>query len=365
MTRLVLLVALLAGCNPGPDIDASQQTYLIYDWNAEERSYELHPGTIKTLEDPRRINGSVAELRGGGSLDVALGEPQGPEEWEDAIRVRGDAPPSAEYFIEDGVVVPYDFDTLLMVTLYHHLERADEFFRSHGVESVGRLPVYYYTQFAVFGFQLPLITDNAAYISTLDAFLIPPTVRLIDDVPLSANRGVIVHEYSHAVFNRLVWGGAKVPPPTFDDRYAEVAAPLRSRDEAMADVFGALATGDSNFIAPSISEEEFGIDRDLAKERIWEGELADRIADEGLTNPYLLGSVIASAIWAMRDDLGDDMLAETTVAALRAIANPGPNFELSMFLNAWVDAAPADDRPAACELFTARFPPIADDLCIR
>lgn len=366
--RLLLLLAVLgASCAPGPDIDpAEHDQYLVYDWNADAQVYELHPSTIRTLEDPRAISGTVAELRGGGSLIITNTDPQTKEDFASLLEVRKDKTPRAEYFVDDDVVVPFDVDTQLMVTLYHHLERAEDFFVGQGVEPVGRLKTYYFPQFAIFGLRLPLLTDNAAYAPTLDAFLIPPTVFLVDDVPLSANRGVIVHEYGHAVFNRLVFGGDRAPEPTWDKTFpADAALQLRSLDEGLADVFGALATQDPNFIAPSISLEAFGLDRDLRVERVWDSALQTEIDESDSAagpNPYLLGSVIASAIWATRDFLDDDTVASTTLGAMRAIAVPGPDFRLVDFLNAWLDQLDAEPRGAACALFVARFARASSDL---
>lgn len=363
-----MLFAMLASCGPpGPDIGADVRDFLVYDWNADAQEYELIVSEIQTLSDARTIQGDVAELRGGGSLNVSTSAPQSEDDYLDAITVSSDKTPSAEYFLDDdGVAVPFDIDSQLMLTLYHHIERADDYFVSLDVEPVGKLETYYFPQFAIFGIQLPLLTDNAAYAVTIDAFLIPPTVFLTDGVPLSANRGVMVHEYSHAVFNRLVFDNDRTPRPIWDTTFDETARDeLRSLDEGVADIFGALATGDSNFIGPSISQEAFGLDRDLDKERIWDSELQDEIdaTDTGAgTNPYLLGSVVASAVWATRDFLSDEEVGLTTVAALRAIAVPDDGFRLSDFVNAWLDELDADDRDAACEIFVERFARDADEL---
>ena len=366
-TCAAIAAMFMIACSPaGPDIDATHTKYLVYDWNTDTRAYELHVSEIETLDDPRAISGEVARLRGGGALVVANSEPTTKEEYAELLEVRNDKTPSAEYFFDGEVAVPFDFDTQLMVTLYHHIERADRYFGDLGVDPLGQMPTYYFPQFSLFGIPLPLLTDNAAYAFTLDAFLIPPTVFLVDDVPLSANRGVMVHEYSHAVFNRLVHLDDRAPGPLWDPSFPDdMVNELRSLDEGVADVFGALATGDADFIAPSISKEAFGLDRDLTRKRIWNAELQEEIdeAETGLApNPYLLGSVVASAIWATRDFLDDEAVALTTLAALREIAEPKPEFRLSNYLNAWLDELGTADRESACEIFVERFELIRDDL---
>ena len=54
MKRWLAVFALFAACTPGPDIDpAVHQQYLVYDWNGDTQTYELHPSRIETLDDPR------------------------------------------------------------------------------------------------------------------------------------------------------------------------------------------------------------------------------------------------------------------------------------------------------------------------
>jgi hypothetical protein len=211
-----------------------------------------------------------------------------------------------------------------------------------------------------------VFSDNAAYAFTLNAFLIPPRLILQEDVPLSANRGVIVHEYSHAVFNRVVHENQRVPDYFVDEYNATVTNYIRSLDEGLADIFAGLAIGDPDFISSSISNELFDIDRDLSKKRVWDGALEldiDQSEDaSGQRNPYILGSVVASTLWATRDFLDDETIGQTTLAAMEAIATPGPSFGLELFFNAWLDEMPQEDRDQACELFTERLQRIENDL---
>lgn len=368
LAAIAMSSAALAGaCAPGPDIDPARHTqYLIYDWNAAAQSYDLQVSTIETLEDPRRIAGTVAELRGGGALVVTGTDLTTAEGFERAMEIRRHKTPSAEYYLDGDVVVPFDTDTQLMVTLYHHLERAEQYFRDLDQEPVGRMPVYYFPQFSLFGLPLPLFTDNAAYAITLDAFLIPPTMFLVNGVPLSANRGVIVHEYSHAVFNLLVYGDSRAPEPLWNPDLVDVRDELRSLDEGLADLFGALATGDPDFIGVSVVEQAFQLDRDLGVERVWDAELQQKIDDSATAagpNPYVLGSVIAAALWSTREFLDDGELARVTLAAMEEIALPDASFRLEHFFAAWLAELDPADVPAACAVLTARLTLLDIDVC--
>ena len=359
-------VALVACGPPGPDV-SDVQTYLVYDYDSESETYQLHESEIRTFTDPRTVDGEIAFVRGGGSLVATNPNPQTAEELENAMEVRGDHEPSAEYVIKDGVAVPYDFDTQMMVTMYHHLERAADFFDGAGfaTDEVGRLPVYFYPQVSVLGVNLPLLTDNAAYAFTMNAFLIPPRVLLRDDVPIMANRGVIVHEYSHAVFNRVVHQNDRVPDFLLATWNEQSRTEIRSLDEGVADVFAALAVGDPDFITASISAEEFEIDRDLRKKRVWNAALDAQVkaaVTPSGTNPYILGSVVGSTLWATRDFLDDETLAATMLAAMSGIQDPPPDFGIVDFFNAFLDAMPDEHHSDACNLFGERLELVESEL---
>ncbi len=371
MKRALLIAGLaaLASCEPpGPQVDPSEiTTYLVYDYESESGEYEVDPREIETLNDPRTIDGDIAFLRGGGKVVSNVPDPQTADEYERSLVIEGDFEPSAEYLIDDGVAIPYDFDSQMMVTLYHHLERANEYFGSVGFETdrVGRLPVYYYPQLSVLGISLPLFNDNAAYAFTLDAFLIPPRLVLQDDVPLSANRGVIVHEYSHAVFNRIVSADRRAPLFLVENYPPRVQNEIRSLDEGLADLFAALAVGDPDFISSSISTELFDIDRDLTRVRRWDTATQAEALEslEALVpNPYLLGSVFASTLWATRDFLDDETLARTALAAMQRIESPPADFGAVDFFNAFLVEVPTDHVRSTCDLFVDRLPIVSDEL---
>lgn len=327
---------------------------------------------ILTFTDASRGLGSVAELRGGGSLELATTPPVTEADYLGAIRVEGHETPSIELELDSaGVAVPWDYESLLLVSLYHHLERARAFFDRAGVPGavVGRLPVHYSPRYSLplIPLPLPLFTDNAAYAPTLDAFLIPPSFFL-DDVPLVANRGVVVHEYSHAVFNRRVMGGVKVAPYLVETDWPDVARnELRSLDEGLADLFGALEVGDPGFIEPSIPPEKLDLDRNLEEDHTYDAELLLRSTGDAIGDydPYPLGSVVASTLWALRAAAGGDVaLAEVALEASAGLS-PGSGFRLETFFDRVHELLPETARREACVLLHARLEAIAERLSCR
>lgn len=407
------LMAVLVGC--GPDaVDTSKDKFLIYNYNPQTSSYGLERATIRTLQDVTTVDGTVAYLRGGGSIQQTSNEPQTEKEWEEALWIDGSSTPVVEYTLDDdGTVLPWDFDSAMMLTVYHHLERSAEFFdrlpteelgdaalKDNLSQNVGRIACYYYPRMSILGFSvpLPLFTDNAAYAYTMDAFLVPPRFLLTDAVPLYANRGVMTHEYGHAMFNRLVHNDRRAPDFLLnEDKWSKISLnELGSLDEGVADIWAALDTKNPNFIAPSIGEDL--VDRNMTKVRYYETCMAEAISsgtypkaeDCGGSVPggsdthtydskgvrydrdgdeydiYHLGATIASTFWAMRervkDRVSDDELGKVLTSALRSIQNPGPTFRVVTFFDGLHAALPADAKADACAVFTERLPAISDTL---
>ncbi len=149
----------LAACGPGGDVNLGNTNYLIYNYDPGSGDYALERVPIRTLRNVRTVDGDLVYLKGGGSLESATEAPQTREDWEDALRVANAATPTVEYTIDaDGTVVPWDFDSAMMLTVYHHIERAADYFDTIPLgetdltapisEQVGRIPVFYYPQIA-------------------------------------------------------------------------------------------------------------------------------------------------------------------------------------------------------------------------
>ncbi len=361
--RYVAALLVLAACG-----ETSSRRLLVYDLDANGK-YALVEAEVSTLRSIKRGRGDVAFLRGGGSVVAASAEPKTEAEVKDALTVRGDGAPSISYVVEDGLVVPWDFDSVMMLSLYHHLETASAYFGALGVSlaEVRRLPVYYNPQLSsgLLG-PVPLFTDNAAYAFTLDAFLIPPRLALSGGVPLFANRGVIVHEYSHAVFNRLVHHDRRAPRYLLDSWPELGINEMRSLDEGIADTFAALALGDPDFISPSIPADVLGASRDVSMERFYDDTLlANAEGDTASYDPYPLGSVVASAIWALVPSVGADTLGAALVTALRQLGDTTAetvDFRLTQLFDQLVLALPPAEQSSACLLFHTRLTAVETEL---
>lgn len=356
---LLLVVLSLAFTGCGPD-EVENGIFVVLDLDSETREYALTERPIDTLTDVPTMDGSLVEFRAGGDLVATSEEPQTESEWRNALLVEGSTTPAVEYEENGKVVVPLGFHTTVLFTLAHHVEQSAEYFDSIGLtesEKVGRIPLYYRPSLdtGLLPVPVPIFTDNAAYAFTLDAFIIPPRL-LLNDLPLAANRGVIVHEYSHAVFNRIVHEDRRAPSYLVEDWPQVAVNEMLSLDEGVADIFGALQTREANFIEPSLSSG-IALDRDLDETRFYSQSLLDvaESQDEIDYDPYRIGSVVASTIWSLRDELGEDRLGSLVLDSLRAIADPDENFRLTDFVNAFVALVPESSREFACNRFLQRF----------
>ena len=280
------MLLLCSACSYGGVDEPQDFEYLVYNYIPSESDYNLERVKIQTLTDVDSVQGDIAFLRGGGVLAQGIENPQTDEEYKEFLIVEESHEPAIEYTIEDdSLVVPFDFDSSMMLTVYHHFERSRAYFNTlEGAgldipaetvgEYVGRMPCYYYPGLGVLADLLGGFTDNAAYAYTLNAFLIPPRQALTDAVPIYANRGVITHEMAHAVFNRLVYNNARGPAFLREDWASQSQGAhtalnaIQGLDEGIADIFAALDTKDPDFISYTISEQF--LDRDMEVERFYE-----------------------------------------------------------------------------------------------
>ena len=361
------LVVALAGCGESGDdavVLEGGESYEILDWNADEQRYEVMESTIETLRSRSEVQGDVAYLRGGGNIVISNPYPTTREEFETAIEVEGDREPRTRYEVDDGVVKGWDYDSFLMFTLYHHLERAAEYFVRIGLDedAVGTMPVYYSASMSQ-GFMQ--FTDNAAYASPIDAFIIPPQ-QLLRDLPMAANRGIIVHEYSHAVFNRLVHNAERAPDFMVESWSNEYVNRMLALDEGVADIFAALAIQDPDFIAHSVppTNELFEADRDLSVHREYTQSIRTSLSTStDYFDPYELGSVIASTLWALRGPVADDeLLGSILLVTLASFAEVEPPFTIADFFDLLYAWMPPDAQSEACNIFVDRLTAISGEL---
>ncbi len=357
------LVGGLWGCDL-PEDDLGPQTVRVFTTD-EAGVYGLVDRELTTLESARRMRGGAVKMRGGGSVFIEAGLLDGSltADSEEKIRetrlVKGDRRVEAEYLKEEGVLVPTDWDTLVMFSFYHHIERGLGFFQELGVPAQALRPTrcFFKVNFtSAFVFGQPLITDNAAYAPAADAFFLFPNQVLNSGVPLALNEGVSVHELSHAVKHRIIHGDKRLSITT-EDWTRAAANTYASVDEGLADFFAAHHTGNPNFIEVSI-DESFELERDISEEQVFTEELLSGVdGDELIYNPYPLGTAVASWLWAITGDVEErGLVAKGVVDALNNLRPIlGPDYALTDFLNHVVLHLDVGFQAQACELLKERL----------
>ncbi len=323
MQGALLAAAVACGCgSPGNRVR-------IVDAVDASGRLSLKDVVLATLEDLETVRGDVAELVGGATLssspDFLVLRDRGASR---GAVVRNPGPVAARWIMDGDVAVPSDFDSLVMVSAYAHLEKAALFFSAIGVtEAAQQVPVYYSPSLPdAKTLGLPE-TDNAAYFPDADGFILL-SMEILQEIPFGTNPGVVAHEYAHRVWYYGIWDGemfAAINEHQQDGWDLQEAAAwnrLRATDEGIADFFAAAVTGDPGFLAesvpPSLSDP-----RDLARMRIMDAAwLAGSLPldSRGQLNVYAPGSVVASTLWSIAQVAGVDVVARAVVEAQRALA---------------------------------------------
>lgn len=357
LLRTILPLALLAAACAPPEVSGDVEAWVVARTDAGP--YDLVQRTL-TVDDLSSLSGSLTSLWARSRLEATGTDAT-------SVRLAGGAPIQLRLEEVDGAFMGRDFDALMCLTLYHHLNAAHAYFQGLGlgteVADVPHLPTHYLPTVGVLGFGLPLLTDNAGYTPAVSAFLVFGQSQL-DEVPLAANEGVMAHEFAHAVFHHLTGRlrGVDLPEWMLGDWPVETANALRAVDEGLADVHGAAFTGDPDFIAPSASALE--LDRDVSFPRAYGDGLAAALGDalEDF-DPYAIGSVVASTFWDFRGRLVDAGVAPADARRRMSRAafetartlEVDRDFTLGRFWTTAVAAVPAEDRPALCAALDEAF----------
>ncbi len=313
--------------------------------------YRVAARVVPALEDPRRVSGALGQVRHGGRVVPV----------DDVNRYTGGAPLDVRYVVADDAAVPLDVDGLLLWSFYAHLADARDALEARGEDLDPLFPVDLAWNPAVSPLFELAPADNAAYAIGSNLFVLLPDG---DDrpVPFVANAGVVVHELGHALFH-LRTRGDPLAPPLASDASTRAGKWQASLHEGFADSLATLLFDDPAFLAPSV---------DLPNRRVDAGAVLTEallpVTEEGGLvsalgyDPYPLGTVFASAAWDVRTALDDpDRALALLFRTLDAWApESADDLDGERYLQAWVDAADAEERDAVCVAITTRFDGLLD-----
>lgn len=304
---------------------------------------------LRTLSDVVAMKGTVAHLVGGARIIVDPNDPLlqlnggnlTEQQFADVFIKSKGAEPRASYVEKDGILWPADFHTWNMVTTYFNMEQAFDYFQAMGVPGAALtdVRVFYFPAFVLRELSPNEQQDNALYFSPIKSFMVLPFDEL-QQAPLAINSGIMAHEYSHLVFNRLVYGGAAFPDPLvrWSPALTGTSSPqvniLKSFDEGLADFHGFASSCrsafgcDSRYLETSFGEAMTNT-RDIALlDKCLTSGLQNALATLGISDfigqgfEYQVGTVIASSFFHAGASANDWEVISQTVLAAYADADP-------------------------------------------
>lgn len=374
MRRALPIALVLAACE-APKAPL-KMIVLQLDKGKDPPRYVLAQVELKTITDLATLSGEATEILGGAHIRIDPKElfDKSVQTTADFRRVAIKDPGrkvSFRWFLrgkdEAGrpVVHPEDFHSLNMATAYYNFEATRDYLVAAGLPArdLPAIPLYYFPllEYVAPDGKASAQKDNALFYPALRAFFVLPFDQM-QQLPLAMNLGVVAHEYSHAVWNTLVMGGADRPwldDRTADDpeRWTKPANLYDAMNEGLADTIGAAVSGDARFVSRSSTEDTA---RDLDVKRCIGPETHEQLAlPRGEYDPYPLGTLVAAALWQAADD---NERTDMAAAALGAMAQLGTllvdrqyNVDLGLIANAIATGAPLTIRSRVCGLLRDRL----------
>lgn len=359
----------------GCDEETVKMRLLAYDNTSE--TYELKDVSLTTLTDVDRLAGDATVIRGG--LSLVLDYQEGELDWK-----RLGHPVVFSGFNQDGVLIPENYDSLAMASVYYSMEQSYLFFRDDlGLDDtlLKRLPTYYRPEVMVVtadGERL-MEQDNAFYMKVENdeqAFFIIHH-KLFQWIPMSLNGGIITHEYTHYVFDTLVL-----------EKSGELDADSRnfllSVNEGIADFMAVARTRDPRFMSHSIplgllpvpcnSSFKMDISRDIAnpQKRNYTRSMDTWARATSPSNycPYEIGLFWAGVLYETAQSIDSDDSGEPSPESLRTVSrwliaalgdlgaflSTHTSFELHDMMTLFVDQiVESDHRATFCDILAERY----------
>ncbi|MEM7494644.1 MAG: hypothetical protein AAF471_00555 [Myxococcota bacterium] len=270
-------LCLLSACAGGPT--GADTPVVIVD--GIDNTAQLRTVQLRTMEDLHTMRGQRISLVRRADVDLAkLAELEKSGEFSSFQAFYGQAeqevtsePARPSLLWQGGRWVPRDFDSLMLVTAYAHLEEIMAFFRTVVRDESGAtknpLSVGLYATVHSGGkLSLGDLSGNAFY-SRLPDMLFVLRTGAERWLPYGLNKTVLAHEFAHRVFQYNVW----VRQPQVQQyvwaspgRYLQGNPTLlffRATDEGLADLAAILFTGDPSAFGYAFRGGFNGQTRDL------------------------------------------------------------------------------------------------------
>ncbi len=260
--------------------------------------YTISPAPIETLYSLTNISGALGKVV------------YSSNEIESMDSIWNASPIFAQFSKNGSYYVPLDMDSLFSISLYYGIETAYFLFSRLNPEAdiIKRFPNLgertWFVYNAIMEDGSELVTDNAGYYPYYSDYyeyqdyykFIPSNVfyffptKVISDMPMGLNIGIIAHEYSHLIMEHLFTMRVDLEGFQISDN-SQMA--FISLDEGIADYFGFLATSDPAFFLCSYPLEN----RDLSIPKRFTNEVLYNLSTNKYFDEHEGGAIFASIFY--------------------------------------------------------------------
>lgn len=354
-----ICAVLTLGCQP-PERSGPVDAYVFVREPSAESGYRLRRARVEHLDSLRELRGRDFEVRRNSEFNQGLF----------TIEVERGDPFALEYTVDaEGVVVPGDLHSFYALSMYRNLDRTASLFREHGYTPVRPLDVFYFPKLdnTLLGDSRSSFTDNAAFASEANGFLIVPSFVLAD-LPMLLNEGILAHEFGHSVIHQQMFGDAREWPQDSEAGGRHFA----SMHEGVADLVALVATGEPDSFRPTAD-----IDRNLAEPRDYTAEdlvelntASTDVLEPDPFDPHRHGSLMARAVYEAWPKDGSGAISEADrvrllealLATTAALPRDISTFNLAMFPDLLVTHLSDAERATACAVLRQRLAPFESQL---
>lgn len=376
-----------------------------------ETGFRVETKPLKFLDSLTQLDGAYLRLVQGGELTI--------KQIEGSIiqsdKFDGGGAPKLRYVVKDGVIVPRDYSTLMMLSAYYQYEQVFDNLKTIANISIddfvaksGKLRVMFEPNIRIESegsTALVTLKLNAAYVSGQKQFVLFQR-SAVEKVPLAANLQVLGHEFGHALFEqsfyqntfkRCIAGSAadksaRQANRFFDGRLEQEFA-IKGINEGFSDFLSYSLTGSADILRSSIDIGTKADERNFIKSNFTFRDLGREKPEEQVCSGsfYCIGTLFARSLYQTSAKLGlsasdvagrgqmsaavvDAMAkAQATLKTLPPDVFPAASesaaacvgegkFSASYdgmvsgaFINSFVANMPGDWRASLCENFKANF----------
>lgn len=292
MRVLLLVLQLFAGACGKPSVPRPLRAKVVI---STEEGYKWKDVTFKYLQDPDKMHGAVGTIVGGVVFNITFDSDLVKEDPEPLYSQKG-GDVKTDYLLEDGVMIPQNFDTLAMFSLYKAFETCVDFWHDNfGLSLEDQRPsrLIYDPKFffQVEGTRVSAVKKrNASYLLYTGDFLINKTSQR-EEIPLKLNLSVLAHEIGHKIFDIQF---AQRDFNFYKTKNKAAEKQLRGINEGWADFAAWLLTQRPREIEESLPDmgEERSLPVSWTSRQLLEGENSVCTGQH-----YCKGAILASSLY--------------------------------------------------------------------